>query len=162
MPMGFARMKSFHLFEHRKQRVPPRNGYRVLHDTHQKCLVRGYARRQPQGDAGKTLMIVGGSMPNGGSAEGLSKARECLQILLRIGPCPTARRITAESQSQCGKAPLCVGCRSGLDQRIGHDSTPRPSVNTNPASRILSDSRKMPPRTTAARQMRRSVNGMIL
>jgi hypothetical protein len=56
----------------------------------------------------------------GAAAEGSSKARERLQVLVRIRLCPTARRITAESQSQHGQAPLCIGrCRSP-DQWIRH------------------------------------------
>src|SRR5919197_1965667 len=98
MPMSFARMKAIHLFDHGKYRVPLCSGYRVLNDSHQGWFIRRYTRRQPQGDPGKTLVIVGSSMLNGAAAEGSSKTRECLQILLRVRPCPAARWITAESQ----------------------------------------------------------------
>ena len=39
---------------------------------------------------------------------------------MRIRPCPSARRITAESQSQRGQAPLRIGSYSSSDESIRH------------------------------------------
>src|SRR5262245_47998385 len=60
-------------------------------------------------------------MINGPATECSSKARERLQVLLRIRPCPSTRRITAKSQSQRGQAPLRIGSHSSSDEWIRHD-----------------------------------------
>src|SRR4029077_2025179 len=60
-------------------------------------------------------------MINGPAAACSSKARERLQVLLRIRPCPSARRITAESQSQRGQASLHIESYSSSDEWIRHD-----------------------------------------
>ena len=57
----------------------------------------------------------------GPAAECSSKTRERLQVLLRIRPCPSAGRITAESQSQRRQAPLRIGSYSSSDESIRHD-----------------------------------------
>jgi hypothetical protein len=57
-------------------------------------------------------------MTYGPASECPSKARERLQVLLRIRPRPSARRITAESQSQRRQAPLRIGSYSSSDQWI--------------------------------------------
>ena len=49
------------------------------------------------------------------------RRRMRLQVLLRIRPCPSARRITAESQSQRGQAPLRIRSYSSSDEWIRHD-----------------------------------------
>jgi hypothetical protein len=64
---------------------------------------------------------VGCSMTYGPAAECSSKARERLQVLLRIRPRPSARRITAESQSQRRQAPVRIGSYSSSDKWIRHD-----------------------------------------
>src|SRR5262249_12189733 len=69
-----------------------------------------------------TLVTLGCSKINGSAAEHSGKARERLQGLLRIRPCPSARRITAEGQSQHGQAPLHICRYSSPDGWIRHDT----------------------------------------
>ena len=80
-------------------------------------LHRAAAKRRRR----KTPRNTGLFQINGPATECSSKARERLQLLLRIRPCPSTRRITAESQSQRGQAPLRIGSHSSSDQWIRHD-----------------------------------------
>src|SRR5215475_12889538 len=97
MPMRFARMNGIHLFEHRKHRALPPIGYRFFDHLDQRFLVQCCTWRQPQGDTRKAIVIVRGSKIKSSAAECSGKARERLEVLLRIRPSPSSRRISTES-----------------------------------------------------------------